>query len=121
MSIQSDGLHPDRPDWYSVEEYQRVLETLALSNAQKRMLVAHASAPNLSLSVQQLADAAGYAEPNIVYSQYGKLGHSIAEAFGHQEIGHVWTRLIGVDWRAETGEVTWDLEPALARVMLRIG
>ena len=121
MTTQPDGFPEDRQNWYTATEYRGVLESLRISDAQKRMLVAHGSAPNLSLSVQELADAAGYAEPNIVYSQYGRLGHLIADALGYAEQEHVWTRLIGVDWRAETGQLFWELEPALARAMLRMG
>jgi hypothetical protein len=120
---RSDGIPADNPDWYSVDEYFAALTALSekLSRPQGEMLRAHALAPDRILSVHQLAAAAGYATPNVVYGQYGRLGQMLAEALDHSEQEAVWTRLIGVDDRADNGELIWEMEPALVRTVVRLG
>ena len=66
MANGSDGDHDtDQPvgdNWFTVEEYQDAIIKLgsAITPLHRRMLVAHAEAPECMLSVRQLAAAGGY-------------------------------------------------------------
>lgn len=118
-----DDLPPNRRAWYSVTDYRRALIEAepSISDSQRQMLAAHAAAPDLILTVDQLAAAAGYDKPQITFSQYGRLGHTLAEALSHEVEESIWTRLIGEDFRTEAGEVAWEMEPALARALIGAG
>jgi hypothetical protein len=104
--------------WYSAEQYARALQQLGstLNEPLREMLKAHLKAPGQCLSVNELAMAAGYDTPQIVYSQYGRLGKHLGEILGH-DVGTetVLTRVFADDHRSESGEVCWTLDPALTR------
>lgn len=91
----------DEDDWYSEAEYRGALVDAAprISPLQRRMLVAHAEAPDRMLSVRQLAAAGGYNKPRVTYTRYGRLGYLLAEALGHEGKMKVWTYMIGDGWR----------------------
>lgn len=116
------ALPADTPGWYSAEEYAAALGAIEprVSALQRRMLAAHATAPDLMLTVTQLAAAAGFEQPQVVYSQYGRLGHLLAQAFSHQPQEVVWTRMLASDGK-KAGELAWRMEPALARALLQMG
>ncbi|MBK8246844.1 MAG: HNH endonuclease [Gemmatimonadetes bacterium] len=115
-------LPPDRADWYSAEDYVEALGRLgpAVTAKQRAMLRAHCEAPGRVLTVTQLAAAAGYARPEATYSQYGRLGSLLSRELGHGA-ETVATRMIGDDFRSAGGEVTWVMEPALARALVTLG
>ena len=56
-------------NWFSVEDYREAILQLgsAITPLHRRMLVAHADAPECMLSVRQLAAAGGYEKSNVVY------------------------------------------------------
>lgn len=110
-------------DWYTAGEYAQAFQAIEgeISQAQRKMLAAHAAAPDLILSVDEIAKAAGYDNPSIVFSQYGRLGHRLADALGHAHEEHVWTRLIGDDFRDEEGQVNWKMLPQVALALTRLG
>ena len=113
----------DTDSWYAASEYQDALRNLdeSITLVQRRMLVAHAEAPECMLSVRQLAAAGGYDRPNVTYSQYGRLGHLIAESLGALEQWKVWTRFIGQDFRTENGELIWKMHPELVDALVFLG
>ncbi len=84
------------------------------------MLAAHAAASDLMLTVTQLAAAAGFEQPQVVYSQYGRLGHLMAQALSHRPQENVWTRMLASDDK-KADELVWRMEPALARALLQMG
>lgn len=113
----------DEDDWYSEAEYRGALVRAAsrISPLQRRMLVAHAEAPDRMLSVRQLAAAGGYDKPQVTYAQYGRLGYLLAEALGHQGTMKVWTYMIGDGWRTQGGALIWEMHPELARALVAFG
>lgn len=93
-----------------------------VSEAQRRMLSAHASAPAASLDVRQLAHVAGQESPNFTYSQYGRLGHLLALALGRRAKIGVWTRFVGRDSRnPKTGRVQWQMHVGLIQAVRDMG
>ena len=118
------GLHQDSDEpvggnWFSVEEYLEAIVKLgnAITPLHRRMLVAHADAPECMLSVRQLAAAGGYEKSNVVYSQYGRLGHLIADSLGVKEHWNVYTHFIGQGFRTATGELIWEMHPELVAAL----
>lgn len=109
--------------WYTEAEYREALASVApeISILQRRMLVAHAEAPDRMLSVRQLAAAARYGKPQVTYAQYGRLGYLLAEALGYPNQMWVWTRIIGDDWRTQDGELIWEMHPELAHALVALG
>lgn len=114
---------PGEEDWYSEAEYREALVRAEprISPLQRRMLVAHAEAPDLMLSVRQLAAAGGYDKPQVTYAQYGRLGFLLAEALGHQGQMKVWTYIIGDGWRTQDRTLIWEMHPELARALVALG
>lgn len=110
-------------DWYSADEYLGAFRTIEaeITEPQRKMLAAHAEAADLILNVDELAKAAGYDQPSIVFSQYGRLGHRLADALGHAHQEPVWTRLIADDFRDEEGRVNWEMLPQVALALTRLG
>ena len=106
--------------WYSAEQYASALQQLGstLNEPLREMLKAHLKAPGQCLSVNELATAAGYDTPQIVYSQYGRLGKRIGEILDH-DFNHekVLTRIFALDHRTESGELCWTLDPAMTRAL----
>lgn len=129
---QAPGLEQEEPETeldrveeprYTETEYREALVRAEsrISTLQRRMLVAHAEAPDLILSVRQLAAAAGYENPQVTYAQYGRLGYLLAEVLGHPHREAVWTRLIGDDWRTQDSAVVWEMHPQLAHALVALG
>lgn len=106
-------------NWFSVEEYLEAVIKLgsAITPLHRRMLVAHADAPECMLSVRQLAAAGGYEKSNVVYSQYGRLGRLIADSLGVKEHWKVYTNFIGQGFRTVAGELIWEMHPELVEAL----
>jgi 5-methylcytosine-specific restriction protein A len=110
--------------WYSTEQYASALQQLGsiLNEPLCAMLQAHLKAPGQCLSVNDLAAAAGYDTPQIVYSQYGRLGKALGELLKHDFRNEtVFTRVLADDHRAESGDLHWTLDSALARALASQG
>lgn len=109
-------------DWFSVREYQDAIVRLGnvITPLQRRMLVAHADAPERILSVRQLAAAGGYEKLNVVYSQYGHLGHLIGKSLGVKEKWKVGTNFIGQGFRTENRELIWEMHPQLVEALVEL-
>ena len=110
--------------WFSADEYQAAIQSLgnAITPLHRRMLVAHADAPDCMLSVRQLAAAGGYDRPHITYSQYGRLGHLIAGSLGIEANWKGWwTHIIGQGFRTESGELIWQMHPELVDALVALG
>jgi hypothetical protein len=67
-----------------VDEYQKALKEINISDKQKLMLEAHYKATNRSITYTELAKAAGYDDFTVANNQYGKLGRLIGEAVGFE-------------------------------------
>ena len=122
-SVDANSGAADETRWHTANEYQDAFCRLdeSITVVQRRMLVAHAEAPDCMLSVRQLAAAGGYDKPNVTYSQYGRLGHLIASSLGITEPWKVWTHFIGHGFRAESGELIWKMHPALVQALIALG
>lgn len=120
--LHDSTVEADDDNWFSVKEYQEAILRLdnVITPLQRRMLVAHADAPERMLSVRQLAAAGGYAKSNVIYSQYGRLGHLLAESLGVKEQWKVWTHFIGQGFRTETGELIWEMHSELAEALVKL-
>ena len=115
-------------DWFSKAEYINALRNLntRLTEKQRAMLKAHAEAPDRTLSVLELAAAAGSETDNTTYSVYGRLGHMLADELEPNcELENeppIWTRYIGDDFRPEPGAlVYWEMYPELAEALVELG
>ncbi len=108
--------------WYTAIEYQEAIIALgtAITPLHRRMLVAHAEAPDGILSVRQLAAAGGYDHPNVTYAQYGRLGRLIAKSIGVEDQG-VWTNIIGYGYRTQSKELIWEMHPELVQALAALG
>lgn len=109
---------------YSAERYREALDRLGphITEGQRRMLAAHASAPGLMLDVVKLAEAAGQKHPNYTYGQYGALGRALAAELNHPNNEWVWTRLLGEDSRDPvSGFVRWRLYENMAAAVRDLG
>jgi HNH endonuclease len=108
--------------WFTVNEYEDAINRLgnSITPLQRRMLTAHADAPDCMLSVRQLASAGGYEKSNVTYSQYGRLGRLIASSLGVKDKWKVWTHFIGSGFRTETGELIWEMHPELVEALIRL-
>lgn len=93
----------------------------SITALQRRMLVAHAEAPDCILSVRQLAAAAGYDQPQVTYAQYGRVGYALAQALGHEGQMKVWTYMIGDGWRTQDRTLIWEMHPELAQALVALG
>lgn len=122
-SVDANSEESDETRWHTVNDYQNALCRLdgSITVVQRRMLVAHAEAPDCMLSVRQLAAAGGHHKPNVTYSQYGRLGHLIADSLGVAELWKVWTHFIGQGFRAESGELIWKMHPELVQALVVLG
>jgi hypothetical protein len=112
----------DDESWFTVQQYEDAIVQLGnvINPLQRRMLTAHADAPECLLSVRQLAAAGGYERSNVTYSQYGRLGRLIANSLGVTEQWKVWTNFIGRGFRTETGELVWEMHPELVEALVRL-
>jgi len=118
-TAHSTGEH----DWFSADQYCMAISSLGnvVTPLYRRMLVAHAEAPDGMLSVRQLAAAGGYDGPHATYSQYGRLGRLIARSLGIEDDWKVWTNIIGQGFRTESGELIWAMHPELAEALVILG
>ena len=119
------GLEED--EWFSKDEYVNALRQLELkiNEKQRLMLKAHAEADDQTLSVLDLAIAAGYTHDKPTFSLYGALGHKLAKAleptrdFGPDQ---TWTLWIGSAFRdSKTNQVHWTMHPELVEALYELG
>lgn len=123
MTEEQHGSDSLDEEWYSAAQYKRAINSLQskITPLQRQMLVAHADAPDHMFSVRQLAAAGGYSKPNVTYSQYGRLGRLIARSLEVEGDWKVWTHFIGQNFRAESGELIWEMHPELVKALASVG
>ena len=103
-------------------EYRRALRALVVSEIHRKMLRAHANAPNRTLTASQLARSADYECFEVANAHYGRLGRKVAE---HLEIVPppyakrdvpVWTRTLAEDVAVPgaLGHWQWQMHEELA-------
>jgi hypothetical protein len=127
----SDDILPEEDAWFSSDDYLQVLRLVAdrISADQRAMLKAHAEAPNHTLSVRELAAAAGATTENFTYSVYGRLGRLVGTALmdasdlpRDPNDPPIWTRVLGEDVQAESDNmVTWVMHPELVEALIHLG
>ena len=122
MHHEQDESEAAQDVWFSTAEYYGAIATLgkSITPLHRRMLVAHAEAPDCILSVRQIAAAGGYENSNVTYSQYGRLGRLIAESLGVAEKWKVWTHFIGYGFRTDTNELVWEMHPELVAALVKL-
>lgn len=120
--IKSNEASGEKDSWFSTAEYREAISSLAhkITPLHRQMLVAHADAPDCMLSMRQLATAGGYDQPNVTYSQYGRLGRLVAQALGVEYL-EVWTDILGHGFRTESREVIWEMHPELVEALVELG
>lgn len=109
----------------STDEYEHALAAAKLSAAESAMLRAHAAATGATLSVAELAAAAGYRNHRTAALRYAAIGQKIGEsiglpppAAGAKEGQPDYVRLIAAADPGQTatpgdGEWRWTLHPEL--------
>ena len=122
MHQEQDNSEAAQDNWFSTDEYHDAIVKLgkSITPLHRRMLVAHAEAPDCMLSVRQIAAAGGYEKANVTYSQYGRLGRLIAGSLGITEQWKVWTHFIGDGFRTETNELIWEMHPELVDALVKL-
>lgn len=89
---------------------------------QRAMLFGHARAPNQRLSMEAIALHGGYESYAAANSQYGRLGHLIADWFGISGLAN-WTQALATS-SGETdtrGHFLWTLRPNLVAALRKAG
>ena len=106
----------------SQEEYERALRAVLpkMTTAQRKMLAAHAGAPEASISMTELGEAAGYASHQMANIQYGRLGRRLGEYLGTNAVQQ---QIQNMAWASkEDGEHWhWTLHPAFLSAIRAIG
>jgi hypothetical protein len=111
-----------RAEVASEEEYREALAALRVTDAQWKMLRAHALAGPKGLSAGELADAADFANYSSANLQYGKLGRDIAaylnldlpESKGRKREDVSTAALADEGTPNEKGHFVWVMHPELA-------
>lgn len=108
----------------TVAQWVKALQAVEpmMSAAQRRMLIAHASAPGLTLSMLSIAVAGGYATHSAANSQYGKLGADFAMELGPISFEQ-WTQAIAYSApeRDDLGHFQWTMRRNLALALVQLG
>ena len=122
MQQIQDQPEPAQDVWFSSAEYYDAIVKLgkAVTPIQRRMLVAHAEAPDCILSVRQIAVAGGYATAKATYSQYGRLGRLMAGSLNVTQKWKVWTYFIGNCFRTQTNELVWEMHQELVDALVQL-
>jgi hypothetical protein len=105
----------------TVIQYRKALQSLGdkLPAECRRMLVAHAAAPNLVLDAAKLARHAGHKGEQFTAEMYARAGSLLAEAIGRNAgLQGAATRAIGrASKDAATGQTQWRMYSALAEAV----
>lgn len=105
-------------------DFEQALLAIAdrMTAEQRAMLLGHASAPDQRLSMQAIAMLGGYESYAAANSQYGTLGHWMAEQFGITSL-HNWTQALATgngDVDAD-GHFIWTLRSELLAALRSLG
>lgn len=101
----------------TVDDYTEAFEQVTLAEHERRMLLAHARAPQQTMTATELAQAAGYDSFTSANAHYGKLAKKIGDAAGlpprpsdqRDEVTYTFTLASG---EGEPGEHwRWTLHP----------
>ena len=105
----------------SKKELVRALTEIKVSSKEKRMLAAHYSAPNRTVTAGELAQTVGYKSYRAINGQYGKLAGNICTLlerfYGHQ------TRVLALICRLpyKNDKVNWIMHPQAAQALEELG
>jgi hypothetical protein len=100
-------------------QYMSALQSIRVSEGQRLMLCAHASASNHTLSTAEIARAAGYDRFTDANLHYGRLGHEIAQYLGvTPPLDDRGIKPIGIKMLAEwTVDGRWRMHTALVEAL----
>jgi len=107
----------------SSERYAMALRQIAngITQAQRDMLIGHASAPDQTLCMREIAHLGGYDSFHSANLQYGELAHRLAEALGIYRLEY-WVyciaTFVGALGKAETQAT---MHPELFEALIQIG
>lgn len=109
---------------FTRSQYGRAFRLLGprVSEAHRRMLLAHSRAKKRDLDVLELAKVAGQDTHNFTSAQYGRLAHNVASILGRNDNANIWTRVLAADYRdSESGLIRWVLFPEVAQAVRDVG
>ncbi|MHC1999529.1 hypothetical protein ACYQR9_03680 [Methylobacterium sp. CM6241] len=113
----------------TVEEYVAFFSAQPLAEHHRVMLVAHASAPDRTLTAGELAAAAGWADFGAANLHYGKLGDQVAQTLELELPKHLSGKPIATsaladsvdpDWKPIEGFFRWRLHEEVAEALERL-
>ncbi len=107
----------------SAERFAQALQTIEVSDVQRRMLVAHSRAPGRTVTMPELARASGIRSYSTANMQYGKLAGSLAEALDYDFEGKVQMGLLASFNNDKSPRDPWrlTLRPELAEALEKLG
>jgi hypothetical protein len=113
----------DSPDWVAIfKEALNIIEP-TINEGQRKMLIGHYHAPEMSLSVKRLAEIAGYEGAKTGSLHYGKLARKISEAIGEAPSGDQISMIAewNGDKKDERGHGQWILYDEVAQALEELG
>lgn len=114
----------DQIEALSADDYGRALLTLdgLMTGSQRAMLIGHATAPERTLSMEEIAKLGGYPSHSVANLQYGKLGNLFADYFSVEGLENQTQAIAYASGsRDDRGHWQWTVRPALIEAMLRLG
>lgn len=107
----------------SSERYAMALRQIAsgITQAQRNMLIGHASAPDQTLCMREIAHLGGYDSFRAANLKYGELAHDLAEALGISRLEY-WVYCLATFLGApEKAETRVTMHPELYEALIQIG
>jgi hypothetical protein len=126
---EADVEHPvrgaglERLALLTAADYVAAIEELEdrWSDAQRKMLVGHASSEIHTLSMDDIARLADYESFEAANVQYGRLGRLFADHFGIEGLENSTQALAQAAPRDSAGRWRWRVRPALVDALLQLG
>lgn len=126
----ASGVHNDAADPFqqlaarSASDFVEALQASAdrMTAQQRAMLLGHAQAPGQRLSMEAIALLGGYESYAAANSQYGRLGHALADHFGIDGLTN-WTQALATgDGEADArGHFLWTMRTNLVTALREMG
>lgn len=126
LEDERDGHDAAMPSMYlkTADDYVAALQSIGskITENQRAMLIAHAKAPGRVMSMQTLAEVAGYSGHRAANVQYGALGRKFADFFGVDDLSNQTQAIASSDGIPDaSGHFAWTLREPLAQALQRLG
>lgn len=109
---------------HTAGQYKQALRTIEINSAQRQMLVRHAQAPGMKLSVTKIGEAGGYEGSSTGRLHYGRMARKIAEAIG-SPVGQEGDQISAIaNWTSDKddrGHGQWILKDEVANALQELG